>query len=197
MVQVFGKATSGPTATLPQHGFARLSTVSLLDFATSLLPTTKLMPPQWEFLGQTTEDPLTVQFGLGPENVSKELQSAWPYDFTLIFSVSLGSDTLETSLSITNPGNVAWDFQTLLHTYFYIPDVNKVAVTGLTGVSVKDKVTKTDYSETSKDVTIASEVDRVYENVAEPVSITSDGKTLFEITRKNLDDVGMYFLFST
>ncbi|KAK7208057.1 galactose mutarotase-like domain-containing protein [Myxozyma melibiosi] len=166
---VFGKATSGPTATLPQHGFARLST--------------------WEFLGQTTESPLAVQFGLGPENVSEELRSAWPYNFTLIYTVSLGEDTLETSLSISNPGDVAWDFQTLLHTYFYIPDVDKVAVTGLTGTEVKDKVTKTDYSESNEDVTIAAEVDRVYENVPKPVTIKSDGKTLFEITRKNLDDV--------
>ncbi|KAK9478594.1 galactose mutarotase-like domain-containing protein [Lipomyces japonicus] len=166
---VFGKATEGPTSTLPQHGFARLST--------------------WEFLGQTISNPLTVQFGLGPENVTESLRKAWDFDFTLIYTIALDNDTLTTSLRVENSDKVEWDFQTLFHTYFKIPDVDKVAVSGLTGVAVKDKVSKTDYVEPNSLVTIQSEVDRVYENVDQDVAILSDQKPIFDITRTNLDDV--------
>ncbi|KAK9448897.1 galactose mutarotase-like domain-containing protein [Limtongia smithiae] len=166
---VFGKATSGPTSTLPQHGFARLST--------------------WELLGQVAAEPLTVQFGLGPENIPEALRKEWPFDFTLLYTVALGVDTLETKLTVQNSGSVAWDFQTLLHTYFKIPDVDAVVVTGLTSVQVKDKVSKSEYAETNTLVTISSEVDRVYENVASEVTIESSGKPIYAISRTNLDDV--------
>ncbi|KAK9365130.1 galactose mutarotase-like domain-containing protein [Lipomyces kononenkoae] len=166
---VFGKSSSGPTSTLPQHGFARLST--------------------WEFLGQVSASPLTVQFGLGPENVSEVFRKAWDFDFTLIYTISLGADTLETAMRVENTSNVDWDFQILFHTYFRIPDIQQVAVKGLTGTNVKDKVSKTDYSESNTAVTVGSEVDRVYENVDDDVLITSSGKALFQIDRKNLADV--------
>ncbi|KAK9453032.1 galactose mutarotase-like domain-containing protein [Dipodascopsis uninucleata] len=166
---VFGKATSGKTAGLPQHGFARLS--------------------QWEFLGQVSANPLTVQFGLGPENVSDALKKEWPYDFTLLYTIVLDDDSLETSMKVINSSKESWDFQILFHTYFRIPDVSKVAVSGLSGCAVKDKVSKSDYNEANSLVTIASEVDRVYEDVSEPVKIENAGKTIFEISRTNLDDV--------
>ncbi|KAK9461478.1 galactose mutarotase-like domain-containing protein [Lipomyces oligophaga] len=166
---VFGKATTGVCAALPQHGFARLS--------------------DWEFLGQTTASPLTVQFGLGPENVPDEFTDIWSFDFTLIYTVTLDKTSLTSALTITNPGPVAWDFQTLFHTYFKIPNVDVVSVTGLGGVTVKDKAAKSEYSAKEADVTIACEVDRVYENVSKPVDIVSSGTKIFEIERYGLDDV--------
>ncbi|KAK9371977.1 galactose mutarotase-like domain-containing protein [Lipomyces chichibuensis] len=166
---VFGKAGLGPTSTLPQHGFARLST--------------------WEFLGQVSASPLTVQFGLGPENVSDAFRKAWDFDFTLIYTIALGEDTLETAMRVENTSKVNWDFQILFHTYFRIPDLDKVEVNGLTGVTVKDKVSKSDYSELNNSVTVTSETDRVYENVNNDVLIASAGKALFHIYRKNVADV--------
>jgi hypothetical protein len=62
----------------------------------------------------------------------------------------------------------------------------------LTGVSVKDKVSKSDYSESNTTVTVTSETDRVYENVNNDVLIGSAGKPIFHIYRKNVADVGMY-----
>ncbi|KAK9246876.1 galactose mutarotase-like domain-containing protein [Lipomyces tetrasporus] len=166
---VFGKASSGPTSTLPQHGFARLST--------------------WEFLGQVSANPLSVQFGLGPENVHETFRKSWDFDFTLIYTVVLGEDTLETAMRVENTGKVDWEFQLLFHTYFRIPDIDKVQVNGLTGVAVKDKVSKSEYSESNTTITISSEVDRVYEDVDQDIVIASDGKTLFDISRENVDDV--------
>ncbi|KAK9471795.1 galactose mutarotase-like domain-containing protein [Dipodascopsis tothii] len=166
---VFGKATEGPTAALPQHGFARLS--------------------PWEFLGKTESSPLTVQFGLGPESVPAALASAWPYDFTLVYTIALSETSLKTSMSVENTSTTAWDFQVLFHTYFRIPDVSTVAVTGLADTVVKDKVSKSEYTAAAADVTIAAEVDRVYENVAAPVTITSAGKPFFALERTNVDDV--------
>lgn len=134
---------------------------------------------------------MTIQFGLGPEQLSSELRNAWNFDFTLVYTVALSATTLQTSLRVENTDKKPWDFQVLFHTYFKIPDVGSILVNGLSGVNVKDKILKTEYAEASQEVAIKSEVDRVYEMVAEKVAISADGKVLFDVERSNLGDVGM------
>lgn len=170
---VFGKSTDHETSALPQHGFARTST--------------------WEVLGQTSEDPLTVQLGLGPEQLSVEARQQWGRDFTLLYTVSLtGPESLTTKLEVENTDKAPFEFNVLFHTYFRIPDVSKVAVQGLTGKRVADKVLKSNYVEQTTDgVRIDGEVDRVYATESsDPVDITSDGTPIVSITgRKNTEDV--------
>ena len=45
----------------------------------------------------------------------------WPFDFSLVYTVKLSADTIETQLRVHNIGTQAFDFNTLLHTYFLIP----------------------------------------------------------------------------
>lgn len=65
-----------------------------------------------------------------------------------------------------------------------------VSVTGLKGITYKDKVLQGAHVvEERDDVTIASEVDRVYANVPGTVTVKDGGKTLFTVERQNLKDV--------
>jgi glucose-6-phosphate 1-epimerase len=94
------------TSSLPQHGFARTS--------------------RWEFLGKSTsegaEDPPSVKldFGLYSSNLSEEARKAWPYDFGLVYSVTLGKDSLQTVMNVRNEGSDVFEFQMLLHTYLRV-----------------------------------------------------------------------------
>lgn len=49
------------------------------------------------------------------------MRKAWPYDFSLQYSVTLSKDGLQTMLNVRNQGDKPFDFQTLFHTYFAIP----------------------------------------------------------------------------
>lgn len=167
---VFGKANEGPCSQLPQHGFARNHA--------------------WEFLGKTTESPLTVQFGLGPENLSQQAKDAWNYDFTLLYSVSLTDDGLTTRLEVENTDDKPFEFNVLFHTYFKIDDISKVSVEGLENADVNDKVSVSNYKG-EQSITINQEVDRVYANIKNnDVTIKSENKPQFTVTlQENLPDV--------
>ena len=106
-MQVFGPPPPNHgTSSLPQHGFARTS--------------------RWEFLGKSTsegaEDPPSVKldFGLYSSNLSEEARKAWPYDFGLVYSVTLGKDSLQTVMNVRNEGSDVFEFQMLLHTYLRV-----------------------------------------------------------------------------
>lgn len=111
--QVFGPPPSNhATSSLPQHGFARNS--------------------RWEFLGKsssesgsisksgTGDDCVKLDFGLFSSKLSPEARKAWGYDFGLIYSVTLGRDSLQTMLNVRNEGDKAFEFQMLLHSYFRV-----------------------------------------------------------------------------
>ena len=96
------------TSALPQHGFARTS--------------------YWEFLGKSssestsskTDDTVKLDFGLSTAMLDDKAQKAWPYEFGLVFSVTLGKGTLETGLLVQNKGDQSFDFQCLFHSYLRI-----------------------------------------------------------------------------
>jgi len=169
---VFGKSTEGPTSTLAQHGFARIS--------------------KWEFLGKSEEADknVRVDFGLGPENLNVELRKQWPFDFGLIYSVVLSKNSLETRILVRNEGNQSFDFNTLFHTYLRVPDVTAVKVEGLKGVTYKDKVAKgAEATEERDQLTVSSETDRLYARVPGALTVKSGDAPLFTVERSNLDDV--------
>ena len=96
------------TSALHKHGFAR----------TSL----------WEYLGKSTsestsskaDDSVKLDFGLSTTMLDEKARKAWPYDFGLVYSVTLGNGTLETSMHVQNKGDESFDFQCLFHTYLRI-----------------------------------------------------------------------------
>lgn len=169
---VFGKATEEPTAAMPQHGFARIC--------------------KWELLGQTTGEGETIQvdFGLGPENLSADMKKMWPYAFGLIYSVCLSKSSLETKMLVRNEGDQPFDFNILFHTYLRVPDVTTVKILGLKGVTYKDKILKgAETTEEQDEITITSEVDRVYAKAPSTVTVVDREKILFKVERSTLDDV--------
>ncbi|KAG0133461.1 galactose mutarotase-like domain-containing protein [Tuber indicum] len=168
---VFGKSTEGPTAALPQHGFARLC--------------------KWELLGRTSEADTAIQvdFGLGPENLTVDQRNQWPYEFGLIYSVNLSISSLETKMLVRNEGSETFDFNVLFHTYFRIPDINNLTIEGLKGTSYKCKVIKSEAVEEEVELPIRSEVDRVYAGVPNAVQVKNGGETIFKVGRTNLEDI--------
>lgn len=172
------------TSSLPQHGFARNST--------------------WEFLGKSSseslgkdysgDDSVKLDFGLSRPMLSEEFQKAWPYDFGLVYSVTLTKEGLETSLQVQNKGSENFDFQVLLHTYFKIDDITDIRVKNLESKNYADKTQNaTVVTETSSAIEINKETDRVYQSLDPKVPIVvssaSDDKPIFSITREGLNDV--------
>ncbi|KAI9674900.1 MAG: hypothetical protein M1829_003640 [Trizodia sp. TS-e1964] len=180
---VFGPPGANlPVSKLPQHGFARTS--------------------RWEFLGKSTsesgaatasggDDSVKLDFGLSPVNLAPEMRAAWPFDFSLIYSVTLGRDgrELETSMFVRNEGDVSFDVQLLFHSYFAVKDITQTTVAGLAAKTYADKVLKTaGNGETAEALAINGEVDRVYSG-AGPITILEGGVPRLEICRDNLADV--------
>ncbi|KAF9315200.1 hypothetical protein BG003_003385 [Podila horticola] len=161
---VFGKGKAPHvTASLPQHGFARVT--------------------RWKLVN-SSEDATAVTVQL------EEFRKLWPFDFSLVYTVRLTADNIETGLRVHNIGDRAFDFNTLLHTYFLIPDASAVKVIGLNGVDYVDKVLQTS-SRQDGDVVIRGEVDSVYANVkASKLEIRYDpsGKGV-QVQKSGLGDI--------
>ncbi|KAK3674029.1 hypothetical protein LTR78_006232 [Recurvomyces mirabilis] len=168
------------TGKLPQHGFARNS--------------------HWEYLGSSSsesgklasggDDSIKLDFGLSHAQISDDAKNAWPYDFSLVYSVTLAKDGLQTMLNIQNKGDKSFEFQMLLHTYFRIDDISKVSINGLGSTSYIDKMLNaTTQTQTDPTVRITGEVDRVYTDIKQDTtSILQDGKPRLDVVREGLSD---------
>lgn len=179
---LFGPVTQSYVASgekLPQHGFGRNCT--------------------YEFLGLVSESPVTAQFGLSPENLEDKYKSVWPFDFTLLFTVTIHDNVLKTDIELSNPisngtskNTKSWDFNWLFHNYFAVHSgIKNVSVRGLTGLDYFDKVTKVDAHQEESEVTVSATIDRVYRNTdpSKPVVVCEGGKPTIEVVRENIDDV--------
>lgn len=169
---VFGKSEEKAVASLPQHGFARIS--------------------KWELLGKTTDSSSHVQvdLGLSQQNLDPEIRQKWSHAFGLIYSVVLGRKTLETKMVVRNEGTDSFAFHVLFHTYLKVPDVTNTSVGGLRGITYADKTQGgATFEESSSTLAIAGETDRVYKSVPGPVTIQSGPDALYRIERSGLDDV--------
>nr|POE64972.1 glucose-6-phosphate 1-epimerase [Quercus suber] len=98
------------TSALPQHGFARNSVWEYLGSSSS----------ESGALSKGADDSVKLDFGLSQAQLSAESKKAWPFDFALVYSVTLGKDGLQTMLNVQNKGEKSFDFQMLLHTYFRV-----------------------------------------------------------------------------
>jgi glucose-6-phosphate 1-epimerase len=61
-----------------------------------------------------------LDFGLSSANLDASTKALWPYDFGLIYSVTLDRESLSTSIVITNEGSQPFDCQVLMHTYLRV-----------------------------------------------------------------------------
>ncbi|KAL0090103.1 galactose mutarotase-like domain-containing protein [Phycomyces blakesleeanus] len=103
--------------------------------------------------------------------------------------VALSEKSLKTTLVVKNEDIDTFEFNTLLHTYLLVPDVEKVSVKGLESCHYLDKVKGGEkFLESNDLVTIGSEVDRVYCNVPDHLSVNIGNGSVIDITKSNLRD---------
>ncbi|KIW12309.1 hypothetical protein PV08_09586 [Exophiala spinifera] len=175
------------TGQLPQHGFARTS--------------------HWEFLGKSTSEnvgrkadgSVKLDLGLSSSMLDPGVQKKWPYDFGLVYSVTLGKDKLECQMHVQNKGSEPFDFQVLFHTYLAVKDIHKTAVNGLTSSPYIDKVRSAQtFTEEATSLSFSGETDRVYTPPAGkdgslvPLVVTENGADSFVVTRDALPDVTVW-----
>jgi len=66
------------------------------------------------------DDSVKLDFGLSSAMLSEDLRKKWPYDFGLVYSVTLSKAKLEVQLHVQNKGDQTIDFQCLFHSYFTV-----------------------------------------------------------------------------
>jgi len=100
-----------------------------------------------------------------------ETQAIWPKAFSLRQEIVV-SDTLTLTLITRNTGKEKFSITQALHTYFKIGDIAQVKVLGLEGCDYIDKVGGgSAQKQQSGAVIIESEVDRIYLNVGNVLTI--------------------------
>jgi len=132
----------------PAHGFARTRTWEVEEIAS--LP----------------DGSIRLHFSL-PDRAG----AGFP-PFVADYIVTVG-DTLELQLVVSNASpDRDLVFENCLHTYFAVGDISAVSITGLKGVSYRDKVENfAEKTETTDAIKIVSETDRVYQDTTGPVEI--------------------------
>lgn len=153
-----------------------------------------------------------MDFGLSPSNLDAASKKAWPHNFGLIYSVTLSTEGLETSMVVRNEGGEAWDFQVLMHTYLRVKvtfppplspalqnradlwnpfpqDISNVTVTGLQSSSYFDKVASATKTESAAALKLTGETDRVYSPADGPLVVAESGRKIYEVVRDNLENV--------
>ncbi|WP_295451838.1 D-hexose-6-phosphate mutarotase [uncultured Thiodictyon sp.] len=135
----------------PAHGFARQLPWSIL--ATASLPS-----------GATR-----VTLGLADD---ADTQGLWPYHFNLLVEITVGA-TLTVELISRNAGDQAFQITQGLHTYFRVGDATRVRVLGLDGCTYIDKAAGANDAIVTQrgPVTVAAEVNRIYESVPAVLTI--------------------------
>lgn len=173
----FGKASdpSAETATLPQHGFARSS--------------------NWDLSEVTNDDEskVSVEFVLTDSQVPPELISKWPKKFKLTFVVTLTKETLENTFIVKNEEtkdlSSSFNFHSLLHTYFSVPDILKVKIHDLNNITYTDKVANgAKFLEKEDVIKIDKHTDRVYIDVPASKIHIDTGEEKFIVTKINCKD---------
>jgi glucose-6-phosphate 1-epimerase len=139
----------GPREGLAQHGFARVKSWDLKEFAPA------------------PDGSVSVRFRL-PD--CPEAAAFPPFSADYIVTVN---QALTLELIVTNQSKDAeFTFENCLHSYFDVADVTAISIHGLKGVNYMDKVASfLEKTETSDALRISSEVDRTYQNTTGTVEI--------------------------
>ncbi|XP_061174430.1 uncharacterized protein LOC133183496 [Saccostrea echinata] len=162
----------GPWEKGPQHGFARIK--------------------RWRQDSEPKQNNGRASMSFSLED-DEETRKIWDYRFKLVYNVDLGENDLKLTLTVNNNDSKAFDFTTLMHTYFRCPDIADVRIHGLEGLQYNDKVEGGKIStEERKMVTIDKNYDRVYMKCGgDKVQVESigDGKKSVSLLLSNLTDV--------
>jgi glucose-6-phosphate 1-epimerase len=125
----------------PSHGFGRIQDWTLAFAALA-------------------GDDLHLTFTLGPTDISRGLG----FDhFRLAYQLIIGR-TLTMQLTVANDSPSPLTFEEALHTYYEVADVHEVRITGLEGVTYRDKNEHMQSKQQDGAITITGPTDRVYLN---------------------------------
>ena len=123
----------------------------------------------WEVLDcQLHNDVAEITLGLESTATSKQW---WPGEFRLRKKIII-SDQLAIALTTENRGEIAFSISQALHSYFLVGDIKQVKIDGLADCDYLDKLQNfASFTQTDTELSVASEVDRVYLNTQQGVSI--------------------------
>lgn len=137
--------------TLPKHGFLRTSS-------------------EWEIAEMSSEGG-ECKLVLSMSD-SEATRAVWPHKFEVRYVVILSADGLGTEFEVVNHGDAELTFTAALHTYFDVSDVAGCTVTGLDGLTYEDNAAGgTTAQEVQPELKILGEVDRVYLDAPETISL--------------------------
>jgi len=153
---------------LPSHGFARTS--------------------DWELIREEVSDEGTVSVGLRLSSAGAFSES-WPDKFALESEVRL-SESLTSTLRISNTGLQPFSCHAALHTYFGVGDSARCAIEGLEGGSFVDFLRNRDVGlESSKVFRLVGPTDRAYRASPAVVLIRDpDRHRVFRIWKEGFND---------
>lgn len=163
--------------TLPKHGLARISTWAVLPAQEAATP------------GDGTAQ--QVRLGLQSDDATRSL---WPGDFAATLTVHLASGHLRLAFDVTNTGEAPWPMALALHTYLKVDDIAATHLDGLGGATFWDGVRDLKAPDVRRQQPVGplvfdAETDRVYEDVAGPLTVTHPGGALCITQSADLPDV--------
>lgn len=153
---------------LPQHGFAR---------GMKFIPEERAKKLSFD----------RMIFKLEPDDETKAI---FPFDFEYRFDITLRENSLEWDVILVNKGDVPYEAQLGLHTYFDVSSIANVKINGpFSGAATVDKTSGAEGKATSNDITITKPTDMLYKGVNGPITITDSGKkTKLTLTSKGYSD---------
>lgn len=148
---------------LPSHGFLR---TQVWQLATS------------QDTDEGTRIVLTPSFTRG---------DGFEFDCKVSLIVTFGKQ-LSVSLETENTGVVHFTFNQALHSYFAVPDINKVTLEGVTG-QYKDKLQNWAVLDTPSPYTFSEETDRIHLEPIHDITINNQGNPLTAVKSDGHDSV--------
>ena len=137
-------------ATKPAHGFARTRLWQVADIA------------------RDDADHVRVAFRLASDAATRAL---WPAEFSATLTVSIGR-VLAMTLDVENTGADEIAFESALHTYLTVGDVEQIRIHGLERTRFVDKVDGfTEKTAGDAPIGIVGEIDRVYLDTTAPCTV--------------------------
>ena len=154
-------ASEGP---LPKHGFARTS--------------------RWTLRERTEADAATFEL-----RDTEATRAIWPASFLATLTARIGGRELATTLTVENTGDAPFHFAAALHTYLRVDNIAQVEVAGLHGsqyrVSSAPNALRVDTDDVLR---ITGEIDRVYVNAPQRVTLREPGHEV-HVDSANFPDV--------
>ncbi|AXR06828.1 D-hexose-6-phosphate mutarotase [Salinimonas sediminis] len=109
------------------------------------------------------------------------------YDCQVTLKVTVGQ-SLQVELITQNTGLVAFSFNTALHTYFQVDDINHVELTGISG-DYKDKTDNWAVKQTPAHYTVTGETDRIHMTAAAQVAINERSVAVTRVDSQGHDSL--------